>query len=388
MRILFTGGGTGGHFFPVLAVIRETRRIAEEERILDLQLYYMGSAPLVPHLLRDESVRMIAIASGKMRRYFSLWNIVDAFRTFTGIVRAVWNMFLLLPDVIFSKGGYDALPAMVAARILGIPVVIHESDAIPGRVNKFAGRFARRIAVSFVGASDYFPANKTALVGVPIRKRILGGSLAAAQENFGVFSGLPVIGIVGGSQGAQKINETVLGVLKELTDEFEVVHQAGAKNLEETDEQASVILEKGHRERYHPIGFLDEQGMRDFYLIATLIISRAGAGSIFEIAAWGRPAILIPLKSAAQDHQRANAYEYAGSGGAVIIEEENITPHLLLSEIKKAMTNPELLRHMTAGAQKFSRINAAEIVAREILKIGMHGAVLSSEQEMAELRRR
>ncbi len=387
MRILFTGGGTGGHFFPVLAVIRETRRLAEEERILDLEIYYMGSAPLVPHLLRDEGVRIVSIASGKMRRYFSLWNIVDAFRTFWGIMRAIWNMFLLLPDVIFSKGGYDAFPAMVAARLLGIPVIIHESDAVPGRVNTFAGRFARRIAVSFVGASDSFPPEKTALVGVPIRKRILGGSLTNARENFSVFSPLPVVGIIGGSQGAQKINETAIGVLKELTDEFEVVHQTGVKSLEETEEQARVILESAHHERYHPVGFLDEQGMRDFYLISTLIISRAGAGSIFEIAAWGKPAILIPLKDAAQDHQRANAYEYAGSGGAIVIEEENITPHLMLSEIKKAMASPDLLHRMATGAQKFSRINAAEIIAREILKIGMHGAVMPSEHDMAEIQR-
>lgn len=387
MRILFTGGGSGGHFFPVLAIIRETRRLAEEERILDLELYYMGSAPLAPGLLRDEGVRIVAVTSGKMRRYFSLWNIIDALRTLAGILGAMWNMFLLLPDVVFSKGGYDAFPAMVAARLFGIPVFIHESDAVPGRVNKFAGRFAKRIAVSFVGAADYFPAGRTALVGVPIRKRILGGSLAAARESFGTFSELPILGIIGGSQGAQKINETVLGVLKELTDEYEVVHQVGAKNLEETKQQASVILEQGHRERYHPLGFLDEQGMRDFYLISTLIVSRAGAGSLFEIAAWGRPAILIPLKDAAQDHQRANAYEYAGSGGAVVIEEENITPHLLLSEIKKAMATPDMLRRMAVGAQKFSRINAAEVIAREILKLGLHGVPTPSEQEMGEFQK-
>ena len=151
-----------------------------------------------------------------------------------------------------------------------------------------------------------------------------------------------------------------------------MVHQTGAKNIDDVKGEASIILEFTHKERYHPFGFLDEQGIRDFYLASDLIISRAGASSIYEIAAWSKPAILVPLRNAAQNHQRKNAYEYAAKGGAIVIEEANLTPHILLAEIKKVISNVVLLKQMREAAQKFSRIDSAELIAREILKMGMH----------------
>lgn len=372
MRILFTGGGSGGHFFPALAVIRELKRIAEEERILDLELFYMGPDDFGRDLLKQEGVVAVSIASGKMRRYFSFQNFLDIFTVIAGTWQAIWNMYLITPDVIFSKGGYGALPAILAAALFRIPLIIHESDAIPGKVNKFSARFAKRIGVAFPSAAKFFPKEKTAVVGVPIRKRILGGSSTEAKENFDIFSNLPVVGFMGASQGAQKINDAALGVLKELTDEFEILHQTGTKNYKDVNGEAGVILESARKERYHPFGFLDETALRDFYLVSDLIVSRAGASSIFEIAVWGKPAILIPLRDAAQNHQRKNAYEYAGTGAAIIVEETNLTPHILLAEIKKIMGNPELMKKMKEAAQKFARIDSAELIAKEILKMGLH----------------
>lgn len=372
MRVLFAGGGSGGHFFPSLAVIRELKRIAEEEKILDLEIFYMGTDDFGSDYLQEESVIMIPVKSGKIRPYFSLQNFWDIFKVAAGTVQAIWNTYLVMPDVVFSKGGYGALPAVVAAVLFGLPLIIHESDAIPGKVNKFAARFAKKIGVAFPSAAAYFSKEKTAVVGVPIRKRILGGSLSEAKENFDMFSNLPIIGFIGASQGAEKINDAVLNILKELTEEFEVLHQTGAKNIKEVKEEAQVILEFAKKERYHPFGFMDEVEMRDFYLVSDLVVSRAGASSIFEIAIWGKPSILIPLKIAAQDHQRKNAYEYASFGAATIIEETNLTPHILLAEIKKIVGNPKLIEKMKEGAQKFSRIDSAEIIARELLKLGLH----------------
>lgn len=372
MRILFTGGGSGGHFFPALAVIRELKRIAEEERILDLELFYMGPDDFGKDLLKQEGIVTVFIAGGKMRRYFSFQNFLDIFMVIAGTWQAIWNMYLITPDAIFSKGGFGALPAIIAAALFRIPLIIHESDAVPGKVSKFSARFAKRIGVAFPSAASFFPKEKTAVVGVPIRKRILGGSGAEARENFGIFSNLPVVGFMGASQGAQKINDAVLGVLKELTDEFEILHQTGTKNYRDVAGEAGVILESARKERYHPFGFLDETELRDFYLTSDLVVSRAGASSIFEIAVWGKPAILIPLRDAAQDHQRKNAYEYAGTGAAVIIEETNLTPHILLAEIKKIMGNPELAKKMKEATQRFARIDSAELIAKEILKIGLH----------------
>lgn len=372
MRILFTGGGTGGHFTPILSVIRELKKIAEREHILDLELFYMGPDDFGENLLKQEDVITLRIMSGKLRRYFSWQNFIDPFKLFLGMMQALWNVFLIIPDVVFSKGGYGSMPATVAAAIFRIPLIIHESDAVPGKVNEWSAKFAKRIGVAFPSAMSVFPPEKTAVVGIPVRKRILGGSAEESKTDLNILSELPVVGFIGGSQGAQKINETVLGVLKELTGEFEILHQVGEKNLEGVREDANVILAQGQKEHYHPFGFLDEARLREFYRSSDLIVSRASASVIFEIAAWGKPAILVPLKNSAQEHQKMNAYEYAATGAAYVIEEDNLTPHILLAEIEKVLAKPELMKKMSLAAQKFSRIDSAEIITREILKLGVH----------------
>ncbi len=372
MRILFTGGGTGGHFFPLLAIIREVKRVADENQILDIELFYIG--PEVPYeeLLIDEGVGIIRITSGKLRRYFSTLNIFDVFRLVGGTFRSLWKMFFLMPDVVFSKGGYAALPAVISAIIFRIPLIIHESDSVPGVVNKLSAHFAYRIGIAFSQASGYFPKEKTALVGVPIRKRILGGNREEAKESLDIFSALPVIGVMGASQGSQKINDAVLGILKELTVKYEVVHQTGEKNFTDVEGEGKIILEFGHNERYHPFSFFNETEMREFYMASDLIISRAGATSIFETAAWGKPSIMIPLRNSAQNHQEKNAYTYAAEGACIVVQEENLTPHLLLSEIDKLIVNPEKMNRMGKAAQRFARIDSAEVIAKEILKLGGH----------------
>lgn len=376
MRILFAGGGTGGHFFPILAVLREIKRVAEDERILDLELFYMSPDNFGGRLLDEEGVVRIRVFSGKWRRGSSLLGILqnaaDAARLAIGAVQAVWNMFLIMPDAVFSKGGYGALPAVLAAALFRIPIVIHESDAVPGKVNQFSARFASRIGIAFPQVGRYFPRDKVALIGIPIRRRILGGRADDAREAFNIFSALPVIGIIGASQGAVSLNDTALGIIKELTEKYEVVHQAGEKNIAEVREEASVILEFSRKERYRAFGFLDETGMRDFYAVCDLVISRAGASSIFEIAAHGIPVIIVPLPHAAQNHQWENAYAYAAAGAAVIVEEVNLTPHILLAEIKKLMDDPDKMKEMSESARAFARADSAELIAREILKLGVH----------------
>ena len=372
MRILFTGGGTGGHFFPIIAVVRELKRIAEEDQILDLEFYYMGPDWFGAEILKAEEVVPIKIGTGKWRRYASVMNALDVLRTAVGVLHALVRVFSIMPDVVFSKGGYGALPATAAAAVFGIPLVIHESDSVPGKVNRWAARFASRIGIAFTSAQSYFPSDKTAVIGVPIRKRILGGKRESAREHFDIFSDLPAIGVMGASQGALKINDTVMSILGELTDRYEVIHQTGQKHVEEARGEANVVLEFGHKERYHPYGFLDEESLREFYAASDLIVSRAGASSIFEIAAWGKPAILIPLSTAAHDHQLKNAYEYVAIGAAEMIEEANFTPHILLSEINRLMSHEDILKKMAESSQRFARIDAAEIIAREILKLGLH----------------
>ncbi|MBI3627349.1 MAG: UDP-N-acetylglucosamine--N-acetylmuramyl-(pentapeptide) pyrophosphoryl-undecaprenol N-acetylglucosamine transferase [Candidatus Sungbacteria bacterium] len=370
MRVLFTGGGTGGHFFPIIAIARELRIIAEEERILDVSLYYLGPNIFPPDVLTREEILPDTILAGKMRRYFSVKNISDIFKTAAGIIQALWKMFLLMPDVVFSKGGFGAFPAVLAARIYHIPVIIHESDMVPGRVNRWSARFARRIAVAFPKAAAYFPKEKTAVVGNPIRKRILGALASEAKDHFSIFSQKKVLLVLGGSQGAEPINQLIIGGLDDFVKDYEIIHQTGAANYADIMKESSVILKKATQGFYHPYPFLNETQYREAFAACDLVISRASS-TIFEIAAAAKPAILIPLPHAAQDHQRANAYEYARTGAAIVIEENNATPFLVRHTLSRIFDSPEELHRMREGAQRFARIDSAEILAREILAIAV-----------------
>lgn len=372
MRIVFTGGGSGGHFFPILAAAREIKRIAEEERILDVSLYYLGPERIPAAQAAGEDILFSRVAAGKLRRYFSLLNALDLFRLAWGMLEALGKMFLIMPDVVFAKGGYGSFPTLLAARLYRIPVIIHESDAVPGLVNRWAGRFAGRVAISFAESARHFPRGRTALTGVPIRKRLLGGTPEAAREALGVFSARPVILVLGGSQGARVLNETVTEILPQLLQRYELIHQVGEANLEDMRLDTAPLLEGGRRAYYHLAGFLDEEGMRDGLLLADLIVSRAGATAIFEIAAMAKPAILIPIKNAAQEHQRENAYAYASAGAAIVIEENNLTPSVLLNEIQNLMADPARRTRMGEAAKSFAKPEAAETIAREVLKLGLH----------------
>jgi len=371
MRILFTGGGTGGHFFPIVAVAREIKDIAEVERILDARFFYIGPRSQGEEALEKEDVVISHIAAGKIRSYFSFENFIDFFKTGYGLLQAFWKLFILMPDAVFSKGGYGSFPVLFVARIYRLPVIIHESDIIPGKVNAWASRFAKRIAVSFAKTAEFFPKDKVAVTGNPVRKRLLGGNISEAREEFKAFSEKPVVFIIGGSQGSQVLNDTTLGILKDLVRRYEVIHQTGAKNHEDVLLQVRLILEN-KMEDYHAYPFLDEGQLRNAYLLSNIIVSRAGAGVIFEIAAWGKPSIIVPLKDAAQDHQRENAYEYGRAGAAIVIEEANLTPQILLHEIDSVIGDEARLKKMSEAAQRFSRIDGTEVIAREILKLGLH----------------
>ena len=275
----------------------------------------------------------------------------------------------------FAKGGYASFPALFAARILRVPVIIHETDTIPGKVTLWASKFAKRIAISFPEAAKYFSVEKTALVGNPVRREVIGGTTQEARDIFKLEAGLPVILALGGSQGSQKINDSILDIISELLEFSQVIHQTGENNFESAKLRADLVLEKSvFSRRYHPEALLDEEKYRSASKVADVVIARAGGGSIFEIAAWGVPAILIPLPGAAQDHQRENAYAYARAGGAEVLEEQNLTPHILLSRIKKILEDETRRLKMIQSAKAFSKLDAADKIADEIIKLTIQHA--------------
>ena len=375
MTIAFTGGGTGGHFYPIIAVSEALTDLVREERLIAPNLYYLAPNSFDQKALFENGITHISIPAGKMRRYFSLLNVTDLFVTLFGTLLAFITLYRLYPDVVMSKGGYGSVPTVLAARLLGIPVVIHESDAKPGRATLLAAKFATKIAISFESAANYFPAkvqSRIARTGIPIRKALMRLETEGARQYLGLEPGVPTILILGGSQGAMKINEVVLSSLPELASLANIIHQTGQAHFKNVEGVAQVVLAKSpHATRYHPFNYLDEVSLQRSAGVMDLVVSRAGANSIAEIGLWKKPAILIPIPEAVSHDQRSNAYAYARTGAAIVLEEENLTPHLLVSEVERILKDPELGKRMGASAAGFTDPDAARILARQLLVIAL-----------------
>lgn len=375
MKVLFTGGGTGGHIFPIIAIAREIKKIQfsapEKEK---LELFYIGPKdPFGEIFLSQEFIKVKSIFSGKIRRYLIapalLQNFVDIFLKIPlGILQSFFYIFFLGPELIFSKGGYGSLPVVLTGWIFGIPIFLHESDVAPGLANRILSRFSSLIFISFP-KTEYFPTSKTALVSNPIRRELLGGSEEEAKRIFRLKTeeNKPLILILGGSQGAQRINDLILNILPEFLKDFEVIHQCGDKNFKQVRAEANILMKKEQQKYYHLYPFLREEELKHAYRACNLVICRAGSSSIFEISAFGKPSILIPLPEAAQNHQSKNALAYAQTGAALIIEEANLTPHFFLSRLRSLLSNPDDLLKMKEGAIRFSQPEAAKRIAQNII---------------------
>jgi UDP-N-acetylglucosamine--N-acetylmuramyl-(pentapeptide) pyrophosphoryl-undecaprenol N-acetylglucosamine transferase len=372
MKIVFTGGGTGGHFYPIIAVAQKVNQIIDREKILGAKLYYVSDNPYDREMLVEQGLLYEKVSAGKIRTYFSLKNFTDFFKIIFGAVNAIIKMFSIYPDVVFGKGGYASFPALLAARILRIPVVIHESDSAPGRVNKWAGSFAKKIAVSFVETADYFPAKKVAWTGQPIRTEIEHpASRREALEYFKLETDVPVILVLGGSQGAELINSTILDALPRLVNNYQIIHQTGVNNFKMvTDRSLVVLADNKNKLRYFSIPFLNPLTMKMAAGAASIVISRAGS-MLFEIASWGVPAILIPITNTNMDHQKKNAFNYARVGACSVVEEMNMTANILSSEIERITGNKEIYEEMARNAKAFSKKDAAEKIARQLVDIAL-----------------
>lgn len=375
MTIAFTGGGSGGHFYPIIAIAEAIEDLVREEHLIEPALYYLAPDPFDEKALFENGIVYKRIPAGKMRRYASFLNVTDLFVTAAGFFTALLTLFRLYPDVVVSKGGYGSVPTVLAARWLGIPVVIHESDAKPGRANLMAAKFAEKIAISFDGAAQYFPEKvrgNIARTGIPIRKALMRLEPEGARQYLHLDKDVPTILIIGGSQGAQKINDVVLSALPDLVSFANVIHQTGRANFKNVQAIAEVELGKSpYASRYHPADYLSEVSLERAAGVADLIISRAGAGSIAEIGLWKKPAIIIPIPEAVSHDQRTNAYAYAATGAAVVIEEANLAPHLLVSEVKRIVNDPALKQKMGESAAGFTDPDAARVLAREVLGIAL-----------------
>ncbi len=369
---MLTGGGSGGHFYPLIAVAEAIEDLCKERVLLEPDLYYVGPEPFDRVALLEHDITYKPSSAGRIRRYPSILNFIGFFSTAVGVIRSIFQLFNLYPDVVFSTGGFAAFPTLYAARILQIPVVIYDADATPGRVSLWASKFARWIGLAHPDAAGKFPArvrDRIARIGHPIRKEIETPAREGGHEFLKLDASIPTLFIVGGSQGARAINEVVLNALPELVSRYNVVHQAGIANLDEVGKIASVILKDSRfADRYKIFGLLNALALRMTAGIASLVVSRAGSGTIFEIASWGLPSLLVPIPEDVSHDQTENAFSYARAGACVVIEQHNLTPHVLVAEIDRIMGDEALRAKMTAAARAFSRPRAAQKIAAVLIE--------------------
>lgn len=365
MKIVITGAG-GGHFYPLLAVVERVRKEAFIQKIIQPDVYFFSDKPYDEKGLFALQTKFVQIPAGKLRVYPSFETFTDLFKTAYGVVVALVKLYGLYPDVVFAKGGYASFPTLFAARILSIPVVVHESDTVPGRTTKWAGKFASRIALSYPEAAPFYPKSRTALTGQPIRDALLPPETIArvygAKER-------PVILIIGGSQGSKNINEAILRILPQLLDKYDIVHQTGEASLEEMKQvTASLLKDHPYKDHYFIDGFID---VGIFYPKVDFVITRAGS-MLFEIALWRIPMLIIPIPETISRDQRSNAYAMAGRGVATVLEENNLSPSIFLTEIGRIMEHEEVYMRMSEAGQQFENSRqAATIIARELIRIGL-----------------
>lgn len=383
MRIVLTGGGTGGHLTPLLAVADALRR-AHRERSLsiplsrngNLEVLYAGVVTDVDQAFLDSAdVPAVHIPSGKIRRYLSgaaLTTIDLLFRLPFGILRALWRIYLLMPEAVFSKGGYGSVPVVIAAWIYRIPVLLHETDVVPGLANRRLARFASAIAVAFRASEKEFPPAKAFVAGTPLRTAFLASlSRAEARTRLKLHDRKPVLVVTGGSQGAQRINRVILELLTRLLPEYQIIHQVGAVHFPAIRQ----LIETTFRTfpdigDYHAFDFLSPDDLAAAYASADLVICRAGGTTLAELAAIGCPAILIPLREAANNHQWENAYLYREAGAALVLDETNLAPPIVESAIRKLFQDPAQRELMRTRMHALHRPSAADDLAQLLVAMG------------------
>lgn len=366
-RIVLTGGLSGGHTFPLIAVAREIRTLTEGE----VDFLFIGShGPFESEAMKAEGIRAKYILTAKWRRYFSWLNFLDLFKFPLACIQALWYLLWFMPDAIFSKGGAASVPIALAAWVYRIPVLLHDSDAVAGRANRFVARFARRIAIAYEHARQFFPPEKVMLTGNPVRTEILSGNPSFATTLFGFDISKPIILVMGGSLGARALNRLILKMLPELLENgVQVLHLVGKENTDEVIQLAKEGGVTAETTTYRPVAFLDAEQMGVAYAAATIVISRAGAGSITELAATKKASILVPLPTAANDEQRLNAYEVASSGGALVIEEANVGEHIFTAQILELLNDESRRARMSEVINRFYHPEAARLIAQGVVSM-------------------
>lgn len=362
MKVILTGNATPNHFYPLVAVAEELNKIIDAENLADTRLYYLGNKSFDKKSLYENGIRFKKIVSGKS--HFSL-------ASFVGIFQSILHVFNIFPDVVFSTGGFAAYPVLFAARILRIPIIIHESNSFPNPTNVWSASFARSVTIAYKQLIDFFDKKKLIHIGQPIRHNLQEPTLTGAYEFLNLEKETPVLWIIGGTSGAENINRVIEESLPELLTSYQVVHQTGKADFENikmiTD---ATLINHNFKYRYHPFPYLNQLSMKMMAGITDIAIARAGS-TLFELAHWEIPSIIIPMTNSYGNHQIKNAYNYARSGACIVIEENNLSDQGLIFEINRIYNSNDDKKNMKLGAQKFAIKDAGKNIAEEIVGIAL-----------------
>jgi UDP-N-acetylglucosamine--N-acetylmuramyl-(pentapeptide) pyrophosphoryl-undecaprenol N-acetylglucosamine transferase len=368
MRVLISGGGTGGHIYPALAVANVLKAQYGAETL------YLGDIHgLETQLVPRASFPFVGIQAGKLRRYLSPKTFADLGRIPVSFAQAIGQVRRFQPDVAFTSGGYVSVPAGYAARSQGVPLVIHQQDVSPNLANRLLRPMATRITVSFEESLRYFPAKKSAWVGNPVREAILqvvGMAGGAAKASFGLDPTLPLVLVTGGSQGARHLNEVVAESLPKLLPVCQVLQISGSRTYAATQAQAEAHLQ-GHPEwaaRYQLYEYLDEQ-MAPALAAADVVLCRSGAATLSELAALGKPSILVPLPPGfGGSPQAVNAAMFQQHGAARIIRDADLTPEQLSATLLPLLTDATQRTALGKAALSLARPQAAYDLAEIVVQ--------------------
>lgn len=372
MRVVIAGGGTGGHTSAGLAIATALR-----QRLGDgVELAWIGSyTGLEATRAPAAAIPYHAIATGKLRRSLALRNVTDlAFRVPAGLAQAWRLLGRLRPDVVVATGGFVAVPTAVAAARRRCPVLVHEQVAVPGLANRVLARFADRVAVTFATSATAFPAAKVVVTGNPIRPELLAGDRARAFRRFDLDPAAPLVYVTGGALGSHRINRVVGAALDALLAEGQLVHQCGENEHDDAGWLArqAEALPPATRARYRIVPFVTD-ALPDLFAAATLVVGRAGGGTVTELCVLGLPSVLIPLPGTRGDEQTANARILADAGAAVLLPERELTPDRLAALLRDLLGDPERIERMSKQARSLAVPDAADRLVDLILILARRG---------------
>jgi len=368
MRVLISGGGSGGHIYPALAVATHLRDHFHAD------ILYLGSNDgLETQLVPAAGLRLVTVQAGKLQRYLSWGTLKGVARVPLGMTQALSLVRQFRPDVAFTSGGYVAVPAGLAARLNNVPLLMHQQDVPPNLANRLIAPIATRISVAFSDSLPFFPAQKSLLLGNPLRQELLDVRQTApheAKQIVGFLQNLPLVVVTGGSQGARHLNQVLCRSLPELLPFCQVLQISGPKLFAETQSLSTEMLQglsPEVQQRYRLVPYMSDE-MPFALQAADLVICRAGAATLSELALLAKPSILVPLPPAVgKSPQEVNAAAFAKKQAALVIKNDALQPLGLVEQVRSVLLSEEQQKMLARAIATFARENATQEIVTTLL---------------------